>query len=70
MRKFTFVLSALLALSFVTACVKEEGPLERAGKRVDEIGDNVAEGDPILKKKGPVEKAGEAVDEAFDGDGR
>jgi hypothetical protein len=44
--------------------------MERAGQRIDEIGDNVSEGEQPLKKRGPLEKAGEAIDDTFDGDRR
>lgn len=59
--------AAVFSLLTLTACQKE-GSFERAGDRVDEIGDNIKEGENPLKKKGPMEQAGEAVDEAVTGD--
>ena len=49
-----------------SACTnKEEKPLGEAGRRGDEIVDNVKKGKPPLHKNGPLEKAGEAVDESL-----
>jgi hypothetical protein len=45
----------VFAGGLVAGC--EEGPLERAGKRVDKAVDK-------LSGKGPAEKAGERIDEA------
>jgi hypothetical protein len=60
------LLIGFLLVSIVSVgCTRQEGPLERAGKRVDEIGDNIAEGDPPLKKRSAFEKAGESVDKAL-----
>ena len=58
----------LLALSVsLTACAeRRQGPLERAGERIDEIVDNAEKGKPLLHKAGPAEKAGQAVDETID----
>lgn len=65
------LVSILILGLFVTAChTREAGPMERAGERVDEIADNVAEGRNPLHKKSPIEKLGESIDEATDGDGR
>ncbi len=47
---------------------RKQGPIERAGERVDEVAHNVADGDPPLEKRGALEKAGEAIDDTFDGD--
>ena len=44
--------------------------MERAGSRVDEIADNVRDGDPPLKKKGAMERAGESIDDALGTDNR
>ncbi len=56
-----FVMSMCL-----TACTREDGPLENAGERLDEAVDNVKEGDSPFRRKGAGEKAGEAVDRAID----
>lgn len=61
--------ATLLIATTMTACHRA-GPMERAGQRIDEIGDNVSEGEQPLKKRGPLEKAGEAIDDTFDGDRR
>lgn len=44
---------------------EKKGGLEKAGSRVDEIIDNVKDGDPVLHKKGSLEKAGESLDESL-----
>ncbi len=49
---------------------KEKGAAEKTGERVDEIVDNVKEGEPPLKKKGALEKMGESVDETLNPDGK
>lgn len=62
--KYIFLVSILLLTCFC-GC-QQKGPVEKTGARVDEIIDNVSEGEAPLKKKGPMEKAGEAIDETFD----
>ncbi len=57
---------ALLLLLDFSAC-RREGPIEKAGERVDEAVDNVTEGQSPLHKKGPAEKMGEQIDNATDG---
>jgi hypothetical protein len=47
------------------SCHERKGPAEKAGERIDEIADNVREGDPALKKKGAMERTGEAIDDAI-----
>lgn len=56
------ILFFILVVFSLAAC-QEKGPVEKAGERVDEIVDNVKDGDPLLHKKGTAEKAGEAVDQ-------
>ena len=53
-----------LLLVGTAGCNERQGTMESAGKRTDEIIDNVAEGENPLKKKGPLEQAGEELDEA------
>jgi predicted small secreted protein len=55
-RAFLIVSACFFALP---GCEKPEGPLEKAGKEVDQAVENF--GQP---KAGPVEKAGQAVDDA------
>lgn len=65
-------LASIVACTLLAGCSehRHEGPLERAGKRWDEVVDNAQEGDPLLKRKGPLEKAGESVDDALSGRSR
>ena len=57
----------IAATFFLWACHSNEpGPMEKAGARADEIGENISEGKNPLHKKGPLEEAGDAVDDAFD----
>ena len=65
---------ALLFAGFLmlglSACEKEEGPLEKAGKSVDKAASSVKESyedakDAVLDK-GPAEKAGESIDKAVE----
>jgi len=55
-RAFLIVSACFFALP---GCQKPEGPLEKAGKEVDQAVENF--GQP---KAGPVEQAGQAVDDA------
>ena len=58
------ILFSLICFIFLNAC-SESGPAEQTGERIDEIADNVKEGEAPLKKKGVMEKTGEAVDDAL-----
>ena len=61
----TVMLISMLALALAcSACTKQDGPLERAGQKVDDAVDNVKDGQSPFHKKGAGEKAGEAVDDA------
>ena len=62
MRKSKFYYT--IAFALLGAC-REPGGAEKAGQRVDEIVDNVKEGENPLKKKGPAEKLGENIDESI-----
>lgn len=55
-RAFMIVSACFFALP---GCEKPEGPLEKAGKEVDQAVENL--GQP---KAGPVEQAGQAIDDA------
>lgn len=61
--KFTQTIRTFLILSAcffaLPGCEKPEGPLEKAGKEVDQAVENF--GQP---KAGPVEQAGQAIDDA------
>ena len=58
---------ALLVLVLIPGC-KSKGNAETAGERVDEIVDNIKEGESPLKHKGPVEKLGESIDKMVEPD--
>jgi hypothetical protein len=60
------ILFVMLAVMMVSGC-ERKGPMERTGERLDEIGENIKEGESPLKKKGPMEKAGEAIDDSVEG---
>ncbi|MFY9327674.1 MAG: hypothetical protein WAO76_06585 [Georgfuchsia sp.] len=51
--------AAILLVTVLSACQKQEGPLERAGKQVDQAMDNAGE---------HIEKAGEDIQDAAKGD--
>lgn len=44
---------------------QEKGSAEKAGERVDEIIDNVKDGENPLKQKGTMEKVGESIDDTI-----
>jgi len=60
MRKYLLGLAAL-SLIGLNGC-QQQGSVEKAGARVDEVIDNVKEGESPLKKKGTMEKVGEKID--------
>lgn len=55
---------ALLAAVSLGACEKKEGPLERAGQKVDEAVEKAA--DKLESKEGPAQQAGEKIDDAVE----
>ena len=58
----------LLSVATTVGCsTREKGPYEKAGEKVDEIADDIAEGDNPFRKKGPAEKTGEKIDDAING---
>jgi hypothetical protein len=59
MRRF-LLLTALLALALAGAC-REEGAVEKAGKKLDEAIDDLTH-----PNEGPLEKLGRKTDEAID----
>lgn len=68
MHFFNILLTFILVSTVVFGCTeRRKGPMERAGERIDEIGDNIRDGDAPLKKKGPLEKAGESIDDTLNG---
>lgn len=60
-----FLVFLVGAVYFVTRSSEKKGGLEVTGSRVDEIIDNVKDGDPVLHKKGTLEKAGESLDQTL-----
>ncbi len=56
------VILVIFLIGFV-GC-SEKGSAEKAGERMDEIIDNVKEGELPLKEKGTLEKMGESIDES------
>ena len=64
--KFVFMNVCAALMLLCCACTNQDGPLEKAGKGLDEAVENVKDGELPLHKKGPGEKAGEAVDRAVD----
>lgn len=67
--KFDQAISAFLIISAcffaLSGCQKQEGPLEKAGKEVDQVVENF--GQP---KAGPAEQVGQAVDNAVEKTGQ
>mgnify|MGYP000131317647 CR=1 FL=1 len=64
--KTAITLSMFAFVLFGSACTRNEGGVEKAGKKIDEAVDNVKDGDSPFHKKGAAEKAGEAIDNAVD----
>ncbi len=65
-RKKTLITLVIAGMLFAPAACRKQGPMEKAGERVDEIADNVKDGESPLKKKGAMEKAGEAIDDTLE----
>ncbi len=63
-------IAAALFLTISAAACANEGPVERAGKKLDDAADNVSEGESPFKKKGAAERVGESIDEAVGNDGK
>jgi hypothetical protein len=55
-----FAMVAVLLGTGVVAC-KEQGPMEKAGEKIDDAVDDV-----LHPNEGPLEKAGRKTDEAID----
>jgi hypothetical protein len=51
----------LLLIAALPGCERDEGPLERAGEKIDEAVDEV-----LHPNEGPLEKAGRKTDEAVE----
>lgn len=62
--RYSFVVLAVCAVVLSACHERKAGPMERAGQRVDEISENIQEGDPILHREGPAERIGETIDDA------
>ncbi len=63
--KKNIITICILILSLSLNACSQPGPAEKAGERLDEIGDNIKEGQDPLKKKGTAEKVGESIDETL-----
>ena len=63
MRSYLVLIVVAIAIALI-GC-EPKGSAEKAGERVDEIIDNIKDGDPPLKEKGPMEKMGESIDESL-----
>jgi hypothetical protein len=68
--KIVTSLALAATICLISGCADNRGPGERAGARIDEISDNIAEGRAPLHKAGPVEKAGRSVDRTLNKTGR
>lgn len=61
-KTITILLTSFALGALLTGC-PEEGPIEKAGKKVDEAAESVRD---AVKKDGPMEKAGEKIDDAVE----
>lgn len=59
----TFALAAVVLALFLPGCQKEEGPMEKAGKSVDQA---IEKAKDAVDPKGPLERAGESADKAVE----
>ncbi len=59
------ILCVMFAIMVLTGC-ERKGEMERTGERLDEIGENIKDGENPLRKKGAMEKAGETIDKSID----
>jgi predicted small lipoprotein YifL len=67
MRSISALLAALLLSLGLVACEKE-GPVERAGKQIDQGIENTKDAlQDAVQGQGPAEKAGEKIDRAMEG---
>lgn len=66
MKKFQVCLLTFILMGLI-GC-QQQGAGEKAGERLDEVIDNVQDGDSPFKHKGPMEKLGESVDDAVQQD--
>lgn len=62
MKKYLLLYMVVVALIGFSGC-REKGKGEKAGERIDEIIDNVKDGEAPLKEKGTMEKIGESIDD-------
>ena len=62
MTVLAFSLAGAVSGGMMTSC-KREGPVERAGKKVDDAADKLKE---KINPSGPAEKAGKKIDDAVD----
>lgn len=59
----TSLLAAAALATMLMGCQKEEGPMEKAGKSVDQA---IEKAKDAVDPKGPLEKAGESADKAIE----
>lgn len=59
----TSALAAVVLATVLLGCQKEEGPMEKAGKSVDQA---IEKAKDAVAPKGPLERAGESADKAIE----
>jgi hypothetical protein len=59
----TSALVAVVLATVLLGCQKEEGPMEKAGKTVDQA---IEKAKDAVAPKGPLERAGESADKAIE----
>jgi len=62
LRKTLIGFAVLLPLMGGLAACEEQGPAERAGEKLDQAADDIAD---AFDNKGPAEEAGEKIDDAL-----
>ncbi|MBM4381959.1 MAG: hypothetical protein FJ091_01195 [Deltaproteobacteria bacterium] len=61
MTRSRLALALITSLAIAGAACKEEGPAEKAGRKMDEAVDKL-----LHPNEGPIERAGREMDDAFD----
>ena len=65
-RKIALGIVGALSLAVWTGCPSDEGPLEKAGRELDEAAEKAVDKAHELAGEGTMEKAGRKMDEAAD----